>query len=266
MNSAWGFPLFTSSLAFIVCTFFYHGLLSSVRWYLIEQKWKNQAPWLQSILQSYSNQNSMILAQKLKHTSMEQDGKSRDKPHTYGHLIYDKGGKNLWWIKDDLFNNGHWENWTATCKRMELKWKSLSSVNSLWPHGLYSLWNSPDPNTGVGSLSLLHGNFLTQGSNPGLLHCRQILYQLSHKGSPNGMKTPHHKVKLKVSQLCLTLCNPMDYIVHGILQARILEWVAVSFFRGSSQPRDRTHVSPIAGGCFINWATREAHKNKLKMN
>ena len=57
-------------------------------------------------------------------------------------------------------------------------------TNSLWPHGLYSPWNSLDHNTGVGSLSLLQGIFATQGSNPGLPHCRQILYQLSHKGSP----------------------------------------------------------------------------------
>ena len=56
--------------------------------------------------------------------------------------------------------------------------------NSLRPHGLYSPWNSPGQNTGVGSLSLLQGIFPTQGSNPGLLHCRQILYQLSHKRSP----------------------------------------------------------------------------------
>ena len=56
--------------------------------------------------------------------------------------------------------------------------------NSLWPHGLYSPWNSPGQNTGVGSLSLLQGIFLTQGSNPGLLHCRWILYQLSYKVSP----------------------------------------------------------------------------------
>ena len=56
--------------------------------------------------------------------------------------------------------------------------------NSLRPHGLYSPWNSPGQNTGVGSLSLLQGIFPTQGSNPGLLHCRQILYQLSHHGSP----------------------------------------------------------------------------------
>ena len=52
--------------------------------------------------------------------------------------------------------------------------------NSLQSHGLYSLWNSPGQNTGVGSLSLLQGVFTTQGLNPGLLHCRWILYQLSH--------------------------------------------------------------------------------------
>ena len=57
-------------------------------------------------------------------------------------------------------------------------------TNSLGPHGLYSPWNSPGQNTGVGSLSLLQGIFLTQGSNPGLPHCRWILYQLSHQESP----------------------------------------------------------------------------------
>ena len=57
--------------------------------------------------------------------------------------------------------------------------------NSLQPHGLYSPWNSPDQNIGVGSLSLLQGIFPTQGSNPGLPHCRLILYPLSHRGSPN---------------------------------------------------------------------------------
>ena len=65
----------------------------------------------------------------------------------------------------------------------------------------YSPWNSPGQNIGVGSLSLLQGIFPTQGSNPGLPHCRQILYQLSHKRSP-----------------------------------RILEWIAYPFSRGSSQP------------------------------
>ena len=56
--------------------------------------------------------------------------------------------------------------------------------DSLRPHGLCSLWNCPGQNTGMGTLSLLHGIFPTQGSNSGLLHCRQILYQLSCKGSP----------------------------------------------------------------------------------
>ena len=63
---------------------------------------------------------------------------------------------------------------------------------------------------------------------------------------------------MKVSPLCLTLCNPMDYRVHGILQARILESVAVPFSRGSSRPRDQTRVSCIAGGLFTTWAAREA--------
>ena len=66
------------------------------------------------------------------------------------------------------------------------------------------------------------------------------------------------KVKMTVAQSCPTLCNTMDYTVHGILQARILEWVAVPFSRGSSQPRDWTQVSHIAGEFLTSWATREA--------
>ena len=60
----------------------------------------------------------------------------------------------------------------------------LVVYDSLWPHGLYSPWNSLGQNTGVGSLSLLQGIFPTQGSNPVLPHCRWILYQLSHKRRP----------------------------------------------------------------------------------
>ena len=63
--------------------------------------------------------------------------------------------------------------------------------------------------------------------------------------------------KVKVAQSCPTLCGPVDYTVHGILQARILKWVAFPFSRGSSQPRDRTQVSCIAGRFFTSWATRE---------
>jgi len=64
-------------------------------------------------------------------------------------------------------------------------------------------------------------------------------------------------VKMNVTQSCPTLWDPMDYTVHGILQARILEWVGFSFSRGSSQPRDKTQVSHIAGGFFTSWTTRE---------
>ena len=57
---------------------------------------------------------------------------------------------------------------------------------------------------------------------------------------------------VKVAPSCPTLCNSMDYTVHGIFQASILEWVALSFFRGSSQPRDQMPVSHIAGGFFTS--------------
>ena len=63
---------------------------------------------------------------------------------------------------------------------------------------------------------------------------------------------------MHVAQSCPTLCDPTDYTVRGILQARILEWVAFPFSRGSSQPRDRTQVTHIAGGFFTNSATRKA--------
>ena len=102
--------------------------------------------------------------------------------------------------------------------------ESISVVSdSLWPHGLYSPWDSPGQNTGVGSLSLPQGIFPTQGLNPGLLHCRQFLYQLSHWGSSG-----------------------------------ILEWVAHPFFGGSSWPRNQTGVCCITGGFFTTWATGEA--------
>ena len=72
-----------------------------------------------------------------------------------------------------------------------------------------------------------------------------------------------HESESEVAQSFPTLSNPMDCslsgsFVHGIFQARVLEWIAISFSRGSSQPRNRTHVSCIAGKCFTIWATREA--------
>ena len=67
--------------------------------------------------------------------------------------------------------------------------------------------------------------------------------------------------EMKVTQSCPTLCNPTDCIVHGILQARILGWVAYSFSRGSSWPRNRTGVSCVAGGFFTSWAIKEDFDN-----
>ena len=74
----------------------------------------------------------------------------------------------------------------------------------------------------------------------------------------------------EVSQSCPTLCDPMDcslsgFSVHGIFQARVLEWIAISFSRGSSGPRNRTQVSHIAGRCFIVWATREAYHMRVRL-
>ena len=95
---------------------------------------------------------------------------------------------------------------------MRIKWDNVykiirESCSVASDSVYYSTWDSPGQNTGVGSLSLLQGIFPTQGSNPGLPHCRRILYQLRHKGSP-----------------------------------RILEWVAYPFSRGSSQPTNWTQV------------------------
>ena len=93
----------------------------------------------------------------------------------------------------------------------------------------YSPWNFPGQNTGVGSLSLLQGIFPTQGLNPSLPNYRQILYQLSYKGSP-----------------------------------RILEWVAYPFSRESSWPRNQAGVSCIAGRFFTNWAIKETQSQEPK--
>ena len=129
---------------------------------------------------------------------------------------------------------------------------------SLRPHGPHSPWNSLDQNTGVCS--------------------RWILYQLSYEGSPVNQKEENNyrilthicgtgrlgltRIPLMcvhacvlVAQPCPTLCDPMDCSpsgssVHGILQARTLEWVAIPFSRGSSRPRDRSQVSCTAGRFF----------------
>ena len=233
-------------------------------------------------------------------------------------------------------------------KWSEVEW-SLSVVSdSLWSHRLYIAWNSPGQNTGKGGLSLFQGIFPTRASNPGLQHCRQILYHLSHQGSPRPCSLPVLRIgvcicyyqtpnlspfpslpSLRVGHgwatslfflsfpsplvtinlfpmsvlshpwwyllkrrifyflwssiyfslvawaiskksvpnqrsVCRVLCVCVKslscvqlfvilrtvarpgYSVYGILQAGILEWVAMSSSRGSSWPRDRTHVSYIS--------------------
>ena len=70
------------------------------------------------------------------------------------------------------------------CSKEVVKVKVTQSCPTLWPHGLYSPWNSPGQDTGVGSCSLLQWIFLIQEPNQGLLYCRRILYQLSYQGSP----------------------------------------------------------------------------------
>ena len=99
---------------------------------------------------------------------------------------------------------------------------SLQS-HGLQPRRLLCPWNFPGKNTRVDCHSLLQGIFLTQGSNSGLPHCRQTLYWLSHWGV---------ELLSHVQLFCDPVdCNPPGSSIHGILQARILEWVAISFSR-----------------------------------
>ena len=100
--------------------------------------------------------------------------------------------------------------------------------DSLQPRAPYNPWNSPGQNTGVSSCSLLQEIFPTRGLNPGLLHCRWVLYHLSYQQSP-----------------------------------RTLEWVVYPFSSRSSWPRNCTWVSCIAGGFLTSWANRKAHPPSL---
>ena len=91
--------------------------------------------------------------------------------------------------------------------------------DSLRPHGLYSLWYPPGQNTGVGSLSILQGICPTQGSNPGLSHCRRILYQLNYKGSPN-----RHYPSHQMSHCLYNIFNSWKQSCSFMLFVFLLEW------------------------------------------
>ena len=134
---------------------------------------------------------------------------------------------------------------------------------ALWVDSLPGEPQGNPKNIGVSSLSLLQQIFPTQKLNWSLLYCRQIPYQLSYQGSINLIPLYYSKNTLypteqtkhlhacSVTQSCLTLCNPMDCRPpgpsdHGTFQARILEWVAISFSRGYSRSRDQTRISCVS--------------------
>ena len=174
---------------------------------------------------------------------------------------------------------------------------------TLRPHGFLMEISRPEYWSGLPFLS--PGYLPNPGSNPGLPHCRWILYQLSHKGSPRilewvaypfstGSSRPKNQIKASVENIwklkihfslfydrsmhkiirvvfkvkvkslsrVQLFCSPMDCSppgssVHGIFQARVLEWVAFSSSRRSSQPRDWIWVSCFGGRRFTVWATGE---------
>ena len=110
---------------------------------------------------------------------------------------------------------------------------------SLQPHGLYSPWNCPSQNTGVGSHSLLQAIFPTQGSNPGLLHHRRILYQLSHQGNP---KLACAFTKKKSMHCCWLFSHPVisdSLRLHGLQYSR----------PPCSSPSPRVYPS----SCSLHW-------------
>ena len=121
---------------------------------------------------------------------------------------------------------------------------NCSPPGSLWP------WDSPGKNTGVGCHGLLQGIFLTLGSNL-CVSCigRQILYYWVTNSNQS-------KIMEWVSESCSVMSD--SFQPHGVLQDRILEWVAFPFSRASFQPRNQTRISCNAGRFFTSWTPREA--------
>ena len=147
-----------------------------------------------------------------------------------------KETKDMWQLNKTVILN-----WILDQKGKRCCWDSRWNLNSLW----------------IGCQGYSNADFLIwmlRCAYVGQSHC--LLKIFSH---PFRSWRAWCWNEVKVTQSCPTLCDPVDCTVHGILQARILEWVAIRSCRGSSQPRDQTQVSHIAGRFFTSWATREAH-------
>ena len=140
-----------------------------------------------------------------------------------------------------------------TLKKFSVQFSCSVVSNSLWPRGLqHSRLLCPSPTPEACSNSCPSSQWchpaISSSVVPLLLLPSILLLIIKHTEG-------YDQVKVKVTQSSLTLCDPMNYTVHRILQARILEWVGFPFFRGSSQPRDQTQISYVAGGFFTSWAT-----------
>ena len=148
--------------------------------------------------------------------------------------------------------------------------KVAQSCPTLWTHRPYSLWNSPGQNTGAGSLFLPQGIFSTQGSNPGLRHVRQILYQVNHKGSP---QLKINKFNYKRKFLCrihtwnivnvqhLLLLNWVQKMRHNWIQ-----WVAkTSQAMADVEPEPRSYFSQARACFFLQYVLRQWDRGSITL-
>ena len=138
-----------------------------------------------------------------------------------------------------------------------LQWHFSIHKSSLMVLGVSQILHTQDTQTYTLDWHVASNNFFS--------HCGiSLIFLMPWKGIwYSHLSKPHWWylwVSEWVAESCPTLCNLMGYTVHGILQIRMLEWVAFPFSRGSSQPRDQTQVSHIASGFFTSWATREAQE------